>query len=82
VREEHRLIRATFSRIACGLAGGGTWDCAGAATDRLHALTAGHTTPGDPVERDRYGRIVAVCRVGDIDVQEVLTREGLEWAYR
>jgi hypothetical protein len=36
----------------------------------------------DAVDRDRYGRTVAVCRMGDIDVQEVLTREGLEWAYR
>jgi endonuclease YncB( thermonuclease family) len=66
----------------CGLADGGTWDCAEAATGRLRALTAGRTVTCDAVDRDRYGRTVAVCRVGDIDVQEVLTREGLAWAYR
>jgi endonuclease YncB( thermonuclease family) len=66
----------------CGLANGGTWDCAGAATARLRALTAGRTVACDVVDRDRYGRIVAGCRVGDTDVQEVLTREGLAWAYR
>jgi endonuclease YncB( thermonuclease family) len=66
----------------CGLAGGDTWNCAGAATARLQALTVGHTTTCDPVQRDRFGRTVAVCRVGDTDVQEVLTREGLAWAYR
>jgi endonuclease YncB( thermonuclease family) len=67
---------------SCGLADGGAWDCAEAATARLRALTAGRTMTCDAVDRDRYGRIVAGCRVGDTDVQEVLTREGLAWAYR
>jgi endonuclease YncB( thermonuclease family) len=77
-----RGIDAAEDGQRCGLPGGGTWDCAGAATARLQALTAGRTTTCDPIERDRYGRIVAVCRVADTDVQEVLTREGLAWAYR
>jgi endonuclease YncB( thermonuclease family) len=77
-----RGIDAAEDGQRCGLPGGGTWDCAGAATARLQALTAGRTTTCDPIERDRYGRIVAVCRVADTDVQEVLMREGLAWAYR
>jgi hypothetical protein len=70
-----RGIDAAEDGQRCGLPGGGTWDCAGAATARLQALTAGSTTTCDPIDRDRFGRIVAVCRMGDIDVQEVLTRE-------
>jgi endonuclease YncB( thermonuclease family) len=66
----------------CGLADGGTWDCTEAATARLRALTAERAVTCDAVDRDRYGRTVAACRVGDTDVQEVLTREGLAWAYR
>jgi endonuclease YncB( thermonuclease family) len=66
----------------CGRADAGTWDCAGAATGRLSALTAGRTVTCDVVDRDRYGRTVAACRVGSIDLQEILTREGLAWAYR
>jgi endonuclease YncB( thermonuclease family) len=66
----------------CGHADGGTWDCAEAATARLRAFTAGRTVTCDAVDRDRYGRTVAACRVGDTDVQELLTREGLAWAYR
>jgi hypothetical protein len=34
------------------------------------------------MDTDRYGRSVAACRVGELDVQEVLVREGLAWAYR
>jgi endonuclease YncB( thermonuclease family) len=65
-----------------GLANGGTWDCAEAASVRLRALTAGRMVACDVVDRERYERAVGACRVGDTVVQEVLTREGLAWAYR
>lgn len=66
----------------CARAGGGGWDCAGAATARLRQLTAGQTVACRQVDIDRYNRIVAACFVGNTDVQEVLVREGLAWAYR
>ena len=77
-----RGIDAAEDGQRCGLPDGGTWDCAAAATERLRALMANRQATCEKVDRDRYDRIVAVCRVGDIDVQEVLVREGLAWAYR
>jgi hypothetical protein len=34
------------------------------------------------MDTGRYGRSVAACEVGGLDVQEVLVRDGLAWAYR
>jgi endonuclease YncB( thermonuclease family) len=31
---------------------------------------------GHDLDIDRYDRSVAACRVGDLDMQEVLVREG------
>jgi len=35
----------------------------------------------EPVTMDRYGRTVAFARVGDILVNEELTRQGLAWVF-
>jgi endonuclease YncB( thermonuclease family) len=75
-------IDAAEGNQLCQRAGGGTWDCAGAATERLRGLMSGRTAACRVMYTDRYGRSVAACRVGDLDVQEVLVREGLAWAYR
>ena len=64
-----RGIDAAEDGQRCGLHDGNTWDCAAAATERLRALMANREATCEKVERDRYDRIVAVCRVGDIDVQ-------------
>lgn len=59
---------------------GTTWPCGQAAADRLKALA---TTPScTPKDTDPYGRTVAVCTVGGMDLGETLIREGLALAYR
>jgi endonuclease YncB( thermonuclease family) len=75
-------IDAAEGDQVCPRAGGGTWDCAGAATTRLRSLMSGRDATCSVVDTDRYGRSVGACRVGGLDVQEVLVREGLAWAYR
>lgn len=35
----------------------------------------------EPKTRDRYGRTVAVCRVGQEDIGAIMVREGLAWAF-
>ena len=35
----------------------------------------------EPVEKDRYGRTVALVRVGDVLLNEELVRVGLAWVY-
>lgn len=66
----------------CTAPGGGTWRCGTAASTRLTELLR----QGDPVcaglERDTYGRLIAICRVGQTDIGARLVAEGLAWAYR
>lgn len=62
----------------CGGADGAEWPCGAAAAARLSELTA---APLRCAIRDRYGRIVATCTAGGVDVGTRLVAEGLAWAY-
>ncbi len=66
----------------CRLAIGKEWDCGKAATDHLAELVAGCELQCVPVDRDRYGRVVADCFADGVNVGEALVRGGLAWAYR
>ena len=55
-----------------------------------HALTAGPPgewqRPGCSIvcqekDRDRYGRVVAICLVSGEDLGAIMVREGLAWAF-
>ena len=61
-------------------AGGKTWRCGAAATRALREHIAGRTV--ECAERDRYGRIVAVCRVAGRDVNAWMVEQGWALAYR
>lgn len=65
----------------CAAAGGGAWPCGAAAAARLTALAGGGPVACEPRDRDRYGRIVAVCSAGGRDLGAALVAEGLAWAY-
>lgn len=53
------------------------------ATARLAALAQGRSLSCDLLDRDRYGRAVAVCRLPDgRDVGQVLVSEGLACDYQ
>lgn len=66
----------------CVAADGGRWPCGAAATRRLSSLVAGAEVRCRETDRDRYGRVVASCEAGGVDVGGVLVTEGLAWAYR
>ena len=53
------------------------WPAGSLATTRLQALTAGRSVVCQEKDRDRYGRIVAICRVSGEDLGAILVREGL-----
>lgn len=57
------------------------WPCGRAARDRLAALTAGQPVTCQPRDRDRYGRVVALCRVAGRDLGRILVQEGLALAF-
>ena len=61
-------------------AGGRTWVCGAAATRVLRSRIAGR--PVECAERDRYGRIDAVCRVDGADVNAWMVAQGWTVAYR
>lgn len=44
-------------------------------------LTLGRSVRVEPVDRDRYGRVVAIVGCGKLIVNEQLIKEGFAWIY-
>ena len=63
-------------------AGGRRWPCGREATRALAGRIGGRTVACEERDRDRYGRIVAVCRVGGDDVNAWMVAAGWAFAYR
>ncbi|HVH03049.1 MAG TPA: thermonuclease family protein [Amaricoccus sp.] len=74
-------IDAPEARQTCDSGAKGEWACGAAATARLHALVADRRVTCVPRDRDRYGRMVATCRVDGLDLGERMVAEGLARAY-
>ena len=65
----------------CRDGGGERYDCGHSATRALAQKIAGETVDCEPHGWDRYGRILAVCRAGDVDLNAWMVREGWAVAY-
>lgn len=52
------------------------------AKQALTALVQGRTVELQPVEQDRYERLVAVVRVDALEINREMIRQGHAWAYR
>jgi endonuclease YncB( thermonuclease family) len=61
---------------------GTSWDCGGAAANRLRELVAGRAIICDRTDTDSYGRTVARCRNGEVDLGAEMVLAGLALAYR
>jgi endonuclease YncB( thermonuclease family) len=70
-------IDAPEGRQACA----DGWPAGRMATTRLQALTSGRNVVCEERDRDRYGRVVAICRVSGEDLGAIMVREGLAWAF-
>lgn len=57
------------------------WSCGSAAADELAAMVVGRDVHCEGVEYDRYGRLIAVCRVGSLELNAEMVRRGLAWAF-
>lgn len=57
------------------------WLCGQEAAAYLRRLVAGRPVACEPRDRDRYGRIVAICRADGTDLNRAMVRAGLAWAY-
>lgn len=57
------------------------WRAGRMAAARLLELVGGRPVICQEKDRDRYGRVVAVCWASGEDVGALLVREGLAWAF-
>lgn len=57
--------------------GGEAWGCGEEARALLAELVAGETVACEPRDTDAYGRMVAVCRAGRLDLSAVMAEAGL-----
>lgn len=62
--------------------GGRLWVCGRDAARALVRRIGSRPVACEERDRDRYGRMVAVCRVGDEDVNAWMVAEGWAFAYR
>jgi endonuclease YncB( thermonuclease family) len=74
-------IDAPESDQSCQI-GAAAWPCGGQATLALRREMDGHTVTCRGGKRDRYGRLIAVCFVGDVNINAKLVRDGWALAYR
>lgn len=58
-------------------------DCGGTAVRTLVDLTKGQDVACEPVGQDRFGRMLAICRLpSDLDINAELVRQGRAVAFR
>ncbi|MCE8005986.1 thermonuclease family protein [Aestuariivita sp.] len=60
----------------------GRWQCGKEAADAMLALVTNREVVCEEREKDQYGRVIATCRVGEIDLGVALVAQGLAWAFR
>lgn len=65
----------------CQTATGGTWACGKAAAAMLRKLAEYQEVACDRTGTDRYNRTLATCFVDGINIEEVMVRAGLAWAF-
>lgn len=65
----------------CNRAGGGTWRCGRESTSALKKLIDGKPVRCDDRGQDDYQRTIAVCHVGDLEINDTLVRRGYAWAF-
>ena len=74
-------IDAPESAQSCR-ADGQRWRCGERATHALAGRIGSHTVACEERDRDRYGRIVALCRAGGEDLNAWMVEQGWALAYR
>lgn len=61
---------------------GVSWLCGQEAASRLRDLVAGQVVNCFETDRDQYGRTVAVCTAGEVELGAAMVSSGLALAYR
>lgn len=74
-------IDAVESSQTCLDAGGKTWPCGRRAAFALADFLGQRTVTCQQRDTDRYGRVVAVCRVGGVEINRWMVEQGWALAY-
>ncbi|HEX7107966.1 MAG TPA: thermonuclease family protein [Aestuariivirga sp.] len=74
-------IDAPEYRQSCRDKQGTEYSCGKQSANALRGLVKGQEVSCSSVETDRYGRAVAVCKVGDFDINGEMVRLGWAVAY-
>ena len=79
----HRLhgIDTPEAGQRCNKAGSGTWRCGDAATEALITLTRGKDVTCDNRGLDGFQRVISVCTINGVDINQLLVRQGYAWAF-
>jgi endonuclease YncB( thermonuclease family) len=75
-------IDAPEANQICPSKAGGTWSCGRKATEALGQLVRSGEVSCDHNGLDQFGRTLAVCRAGSVEINRTLVQEGLAWAFR
>lgn len=60
---------------------GQEWECGKAATQKLKDLVNNQTVRCSDEGKDRYGRTLGICYVGELDLQAEMVKSGMAVAY-
>lgn len=74
-------IDAPETAQACTDGGGRRFACGAQATEALRRLIGGGDVSCAGDEQDRYGRLIAVCRAGGVELNREMVRLGMAVAY-
>ncbi|WP_245507180.1 thermonuclease family protein [Rhizobium sp. PP-CC-3G-465] len=82
VRYRLHGIDAPESGQECRSENGGSWPCGQGAIEKIKQIVSRGEVACEPKDRDRYGRIVAVCRIDGRDINTEMVSSGFAWAFR
>lgn len=74
-------IDAPETQQECLDARGRDWACGRTAKFRLERLLAAKQVRCAGNAKDDYGRLIATCFVGDVDINAQMVRDGMAWAF-
>ncbi len=74
-------IDAPEADQSCGGDATKSWACGDAAREALSKLASSQQAYCSGSSRDRYGRVLVRCRVGETDINAELVRQGMTVAY-
>lgn len=70
-------IDAPEADQSCGGGGNKAWTCGDAARDALSKFASSPNAQCSGSARDRYGRVLVRCRLGEADINAELVRQGM-----